>query len=456
MLDIVTRRAREFFVGSGAPILYGILAVCGHVLAAESLTMPLMLVSAGVGVLLARSIRPFLSALIIFIFQCSVKNAPSIPSYSDYYMTPPLSVILVLCFALVLICVGIHFYRERARLAERFAALPYKWATAPFCLALLLSGVGSSEWRAESLAFGAICAFSIAILPYVFMLGMGDGDGACAVEYLVTVCEVLACVLVLQTVHLYAFGDVVSDGEAQKGAVLFGWGIWTTAGMDMAVLIPVLFVGALGRKRAIFRFILAHVLYLCCTLTISRNALLGGTLALAVGVITVLISARQRRIFRRIYLVFGVALILLSTLWISPITKLFSDLIERGFSDNGRLEMWGHGFSEFLGAPIFGKGAFAIETEAFRAENIFPMMLHNTFIQLAAASGIFGVISYILWQSAVICRLILPISPTRILLALTLVTFVFMSLFDSFLFHVQPMFLLSAIVAAAEVGERKS
>lgn len=453
MLDALRRRACKFFVGYGLISFFGIIAVLAHVLAAEIFTMPIMLLLAGVGVLAARSIRPFLAALIFFIFQCSVTNAPSIPSYSDYYFTPPFSVIVLPCFAFALICFCVHFFRERSHLAQRIARLPYKGAAAFFCLSLILSGAGSAEWRIESLIFGAISALAIVLLPYILMLGMTDDDRQGAVEYLVTICEVLACVLIAETVNLYAFGDVIQGGEAQKGEVLFGWGIWTTAGMDMAVLIPMLFVGVLSNKRPIFRFILAHLLYACCVLTISRNALLGGTFALAIGVIVLLFSSQSRRVFRRIYLALGLIAALLSPLWVPSVAELLSDFFERGFSDNGRFEMWGYGISRFLDSPIFGKGAFAIETDAFKAEYIFPQMLHNTFVQLAAASGIFGVISYILWQSAALTRLILPLGATRILLSLTIITFILMSLFDSFLFHVQPMFLLSAILAAAEVGE---
>lgn len=440
----------RYFGGEGYLLTLGVLALVGHIFALEIITMPLMLLSASVGIGMSGSFRPFSAVLVTFIFQCSVENAPSMPSFSSYYYTNWRGVLLFSLLVLVATVSVVYLIRNKRISIARIRALPYKGVSVLLSISLILSGAASGEWLGASLLWGALEAVCLVLLPYFLMLALSDSDADGALDYLISLAEILALVLIVETAHLYLTGDVIADGVAQKGQVLYGWGIWTTAGMDMAVLIPLLALGAIRERRPLFRFLLMHVLYISCVLTLSRNALLFGGLALLLSAVAVLKKAPLRRIFSRIYFALGIIAILVLPVFVPHALRLLNDFLERGFSDNGRIELWRYGIECFLESPIFGKGFFALSTDTFRAEDIFPPMLHNTFIQLAAAAGAFGLLSYIAWESARLWRLILPCNTERFLLFLSLMTLLLMSLFDNFIFHLQPTFIFALLLATAE------
>lgn len=448
--------AERFFFGRGYLTFLGVLALVGHIFAIEVVTMSLMLISCAFALFTLDSIRPFCAVLVLFIFQCSRENAPSMPSFSDHYFTDGRGVWLAALFVFLALALCVYLFRTRRITVERLRGLPYKFLSLLFSSALLLSGVLSGEWLPSSFLWGALEALALVALPYLLMLGLSESDKSGALNYLLMLAETVAIVLIVETVYLYAAGGVIEGGAADKGQVLYGWGIWTTAGMDMAVLIPLLMLGALQGEHPRFSFFTVHALYFCCALTLSRNALLFGGAALIASAAVVLRRSAHSRLFSRIYITFAALAALSSPLWITDALELFSDFITRGFSDNGRLELWSYGIESFLESFVFGKGFFALSTDTFRAENIFPPMLHNTFIQLAAATGVFGLISYALWQCAVITRLALSRTSGRTLLLLSYLTLLLMSLFDNFLFHIQPMFLFAVLLATAEAEKQKA
>ena len=403
-----------------------------------------MLALASASLIFASSYLPLCSVLLIFIYQMSVKNAPSMPSFSDYYFTSWRGVLLA-SFALSLFASLVYSLVFKLKIRWRdIKSLPNIKSACILSAAFLLNGAFSGEWLWQSLAYGALQIVSFFLIGYIFLIAFRGLGREHLLDYFTCLCAAIALVLVLETVNLYLFGGVVSGGEAQKGLVLYGWGIWTTAGMDMAVLIPVLFLGALRSRRQALYLLLAHATYISSLLTLSRNALTFATLALAVSAALYIRYADNARPLLRVYIGVGILVIFALPLYVDDLSLLFSDLLNRGFSDNGRFALWKYGLDSFLDAPLFGKGFFALETDTFRAENFFPPMLHNTAVQLLASMGLFGFFAYSFYRVNMLRSLIKRIDYEGAFLLVSMLTLLFMSLFDNFVFHVQPMFLFSA------------
>ncbi len=437
------RRISSFFDGRGFIVLLAGLTLVGHIFALDVLTMCLSFALAAASLWLASSLLPTVASAVMFIYQMSLEHAPSMPSFSDHYFTShrlPLLIALAAVFFVSLICALLRMGIK----TRDIASLPNIKGAAVLSAAFVLNGVMSGEWRWQSLAFGVVQILSFFVIGYVVLLGIRGAVLEHVLDYFTFLCAALAAVLVLQTLHLYLFCGVISDGEAQKGMVLYGWGIWTTAGMDMAVLIPPLFLGALRSRVPHFYLLLAHLTYLSSVLTLSRNALVFSTLALAVSAVLYIRRAKNARPLVCVYLSLGVLLLSGLPLYAERISRLFSDFFERGFSDNGRLELWSYGIECFLDAPLFGKGFFALNTDTFRAENIFPPMLHNTAVQLLASTGLFGFFAYIIYRVGMLRSLIRRRGDGDDFLLLSMLTLLMMSMLDNFLFHIQPLFLFSA------------
>ena len=314
---------------------------------------------------------------------------------------------------------------------------------------LITNGLFSGAWEVRDTLFGAAVAASLTLLPFLLIALLREVESREFLEYFIILAEFCALIFIIETVNLYLFGGVITDGVADKGRILFGWGIWTTAGLDMAVLIPILLLGASGERRPTMRFLLAHALYLCTLLTLSRNALVFGTAAFIVSLVITLLRARERRKFLNMYGVILAGVTFSFPVLIEPLSGLFSDFLDRGFSDNGRYDMWRYGVRCFLESPVFGKGFFAIDTDAFAAENIFPKMLHNTIFQLMASCGAAGLFGYLAWQISFLSVFFRKKSTECIMLSVSSITFFMMSMLDSFLFHIQPAFVVMLGFAAA-------
>ena len=136
----------------------------------------------------------------------------------------------------------------------------------------------------------------------------------------------------------------------------------------------------------------------------------------------------------------GIGLAGAMLLW-NKISSLLSDVLERGFSDNGRYELWWQGIKNFLSSPIFGKGFFGYgQTDVFEVAAFIPTMAHSTTVQLLSAMGIVGFLAYAYYRVKSLTPFIKkPTLEKCALLAPVLVT-LGMSLLDNFIFYLYTAF----------------
>ena len=446
---------KNFFEGLGFLLLLATLTLVGHIFSLDGFTMCAILAISALGIILTRSILLSVPALLIFVFQMSVENAPSIPSFSDYYFSGWRALLLPAFLLIFAFSLFYTFLKERVWSVESLKSLPDVKVALPLALAFILNGAFSGEWSARSLVFGLLQILSFFLIGYFFYLGFFGISRGKLIDYFTLVASVIAAVLVFETLWLYATGGVVIDGVADKGRVLYGWGIWTTAGMDMAVLIPLLFLGASRSRRPWIYLLLVHLTYASAVLTLSRNALIFATAALLASACFYVLRAPFGRRLLRVYLVLLALALFAFPLYLPKLSSLLSDYIERGFSDNGRLALWRYGLDRFLEAPVFGKGFFAIEPDTFRAQNFFPPMLHNTAVQLSASMGIFGLVSYVIYRASMLQGLLRSLNSDTVYVLLSMLTLLFMSLLDNFVFYIQPMFLFSVEYALIHSVKRE-
>ena len=439
---------RRFFMGRFYPIVVCAIVFLGHALGLELYLNVINVLLTVLMLCVCDSLHPFIVVVSSYLYQISVAHSPSVPAQSDYLITPPGVYVSSALFVLAGAALVFFFIRNRLITRGSLCALPMTFACAALSFAFVMNGVFGGSWTPSSLGYGLLNIVSFFGVFYIFYLGLRREETAALVRYLAYVSALIATVLVLEVIWLYLFGGVFdASGEVVKDKMLFGWGNWNSMGQNIVVLIPVIFYGAMNNRYPWFYFAVATLATGAAVLTLSRNALIFALLSYVACVIIACFFGKRQRAFRIIaptgaFLVgCGIALF-----W-DKISTILSDLISRGFSDNGRFDLYKQGIEEFLSAPIFGKGFFGITTETFNFVDFFPQMMHNTPVQLLASMGAVGLLCYLYYRYITVKLVLTRPSLEKTMLALSALVLVLQSLLDNFIFYVQPVIYYSIALA---------
>ena len=427
----IGKRLVAFLMGIGYPIVVAALVAVGHIFSVDFFTNILNFVLISLALVLCDTLKPAFMFAISFIYQISVKYAPGVPTFSDYYYTGWR--LPVLCVLVLMLAFGIFYFLFANRCFEGFGfkTVPMLLPICALSVAFLLNGAFSGVWILSDFLHGVLQVLIFGVLFLLFYLGLRRERGDELVSRFIFVSMLLAIVLILDVVNVYITRDVIVDGEAVKDKIFFGWGIWNTVGASLAVLIPVCFLGVMRSKWSALYFVVATLSFLAICMSLSRNALLFGGLAYALCAVASCFIGLYKKVYRIIVIFGALAVIAFGILFWDKIAELLSDFLERGFSDNGRYELWKTGIENFLKAPVFGSGFFEFVSDTFVSATFFPKLAHNTIIQLLSSMGVFGLLAYSYYRASSFVPFIkLPTVEKSMLLG-SIIVVLLMSLFDN-------------------------
>jgi hypothetical protein len=281
---------------------------------------------------------------------------------------------------------------------------------------------------------------------YIFYIALRGEKKEKILEYLCRLSVISAFLVGLEVGWLYISGGVISGGEIVKEKILFGWGIWNTAGSMLAFLIPSCFLGLVLYGKRVY-LVAASLAYLAAIFTLSRGALILSSMVYITSLIIALTHGNYKKQMRKILLCITPVALTLVFLFSGHIITLFSDFFERGLSDNGRFDLWRQGMAAFLSAPLFGNGFFGVPAPDDFASGL-PGMLHSTPVQLLSATGIFGFLAYVNYRVQTVRLVFKNPSLEKTMLALSILTLLLGSLVDNFVFYMHTMLYPSAVLAA--------
>lgn len=446
---------REYFNGKWYVATVCAMVLLGHLAALDFYTIILGALLFTVALLTCDTARPAIPFVLTFVYQLSVKNSPGFPSFSSYFFRG-WRIALIVVFGVILLA-GLVCFVLRTRM---FSHLRFKDAYLLIPLLVLsagfvLNGAFSPEWSASSLLFGVLQAVAYTMLYLFFLCGLRGEDTDELTDYFITVSAFSAVLLILQVAGVYLTSDsIIADGSVVKESIVFGWGIWNTAGVCLAVLIPMCFLGAYRAKKPYAYLALAAITFGAAVLTLSRNALLFGGIAFAVCIIICCFGRKNRRVFVCVT-VAGVLLVIGGLfLFRERIAVILSDFLERGFSDNGRYVLWETGINNFLSSPIFGVGFFAFVSDTFETVTFMPDMAHQTIVQLLSCMGIVGLASYGFYRFKTLTLFLKRPSVEKLLLLCSVLVLLFESLLDNFVFYFLPLFHYTLSLVIAEKSLR--
>lgn len=434
----------RFFEGRIYPLLVCLLVLVGHITSLELwLSIPSVLLVA-VALVRARSIRPFLPFALTLIYSVSVEHGPGTPNYSDYYFTCYRLPIVIILFAIIFGAMAVFAIKNRIFRDINLLKTPLLLPLLVLSAAFLLNGAFSGNWDFSDLLLGLCEALIYTVLYLFFYFAIRGENREKLIDYIVYISGVVAVLLILECGALFIGGGILEGGSIVKEKVVLGWGIWNTIGVCLTVLIPLLFLGYLRSRYGLVYLGLATLTLLCAALTQSRNAILFGAIAYVIC-LSISLFYGKRRLHSVIFLG-GILVVcgLADTFLGGKIAELLGDVLSRGFSDNGRFELWAQGIEGFLSAPVFGQGFF---TSVSDSANFLPTMVHQTFIQILSAMGIFGLLAYLYYRVSSVLPLFKRPSIEGTMLALSVGVLLGESLLDNFIFYFIPIILYSLLMA---------
>lgn len=443
--------AQAFYGGVWYPILVVALAFLGHVTGLDVIFIAVIMTTLVPALLLCDDFRFAAMPILGVLFTVSTKDyTPYDTGYAERFFHPVTLTLLIVVGVAVIASLVFFLIRNR----KSCNPLPQKglWlGLSVLCVGMLFNGAFSAnhEWMDQLY----VLLFALAMLAVYFLFALYMRFDRTAVDYTMY-CFLLAGILICAELICAYFTTVrIVDGSIDKGSVVLGWGIWTAIGGMLAFLMPVSFYFAASHRRGWIAFGIGLVEYLCIFLSQSRGALLFGTLGLALCMVCLLIKGKNRKQNR--ILILGMAVLGLCgvlVLW-DKIFAVVQNFASMGLADNGRFEIWGIAWRNFLKYPVFGSGFYDSFVDPAFEHSFDPYLYHNTVIQMLGACGLIGLAAY-LWHRIETLRLVFrKPNACKTFLGIALLTFLLFNLLDVLFFKFYPSFFYALMLLCMEKSE---
>ena len=430
----------KFFCGRLYPIVASAIVLFSHIFGIEFYLNFINVFLCILSFLVCDSVKPFIPVICTYAYQFSRLTNLSMPDKPDFYYSGFKLYVIITLFCLAILSSVVFFIKYRKRSLSAVKRLPILPAAILLSAAFLMNGAFSDAWVIGSFGFGAVQIATFFVIFYFFTVGLEGENAEKLVSYFSYVTAVMAGIPILETLWLYLSGDLsYLDGSVVKESVNYGWGNWNTAGQQMVMTLPLLFYGVMKNRYPWIYFSLAILTVFCSVLTLSRNALILSLVFFAALSVVCMFFGQVKKAFR-VLLPVGIFLLtaMVIVFW-GKISLMLGDYLDRGLSDNGRFELWKMGFDSFLEAPVFGKGFFGAYPPEYQDGGIFPMMAHNTLIELLCGTGLFGLAAYIFYRVCTVRIFVIRPTLSKTMLGLAMLTVIVGSMLDNFIFYYHQM-----------------
>ena len=445
--------ARKFYGGALYPILVVALSFLGHVTGFDIAFIALILLSFVPAMLVCDDFRFAATPILCVVFTVSTGDyTPYDNGYAERFLSPVTLTVLVTVGVLVVSSLVYFLIRNRKqcnRLSTRGAWL----GLAVLSAAMLPNGAFSPNYEWKNMLFAVL--FGLAVLAVYFLFALYMRFDRTGVDYLMY-CFLMAGVLICaELISAYFTHVSIVDGAIDKGSVVLGWGIWTAIGGMLAFLLPICFYFAASHKRGWIAFGIGLFEYVCVFLSQSRGALLFATIGLTLCIVCLFFMGENRRQNRTVILsmaVLGVLGVIL--LWDKLFTVL-QNVTNSGLGDNGRFEIWGIAWNNFLNNPVFGSGFYDSFVDPAFEHGFDPYLYHNTILQMLGACGLVGFAAYLCHRVQTVFLVFKRPTLQKTFLGIAILTFLLFNLLDVLFFKFYPSFFYALMLLCIERSDEK-
>lgn len=452
------QKINRFLYGPAYFFLIAALTIFANLCGAEVFTYTCFILIGIYLCLLGPDLLPIVPIVVCCYIAPSIKNNPgltgdSIFSFDRYGWY------LCLLVALFAVCVVLRLVFDKELGGKRFLCCKRRLLSGMLLLGLayLLSGLGSKQLtlhRTDNFIFSVMQFLSIFLLYYL-LTGLVRWETA-PKAYLSWTGVCVGFVLLAELVNIYIVNHVIEDGEIVRLSIYSGWGNYNNIGAMLAMMIPApFFLTGKGKYSGIFYLtgmaFLAGLLFTC-----SRAAMLVGIGTYLASYTTSLINSRRARANAFIHTFTALLAVTIFLLFHDELMHLFSQLLERKFAPAGRHNVYAAGIQQFLDHPLFGATFYPehypMKDWSTSADFVafFPSRWHNTFIQLLASCGIFGLVAYCHHRFQTLKLFFVRPTSKKTFGLIAMLTLLGTSMLDCHMFNVGPVLFYSMLLAFTE------
>lgn len=466
----VTQFMRRALTSYFFPLVTAAVSVLGYYTGFELLTVWYLALCGTAILIFCKELSPLICIFLFLNVIISVQHSPLEEVQSPYLSRPAVGGQIVA--AIFLICAAIVYRFISSLVKKQFKITPMFWGLVAFSLALTFGGIFYPHYTLMSLVFGFGLG-AVFLCVYVFMCANLKPDNA-AFKRIAYYFLIWFAVITLELIVAYFITDgLIVNGKVERGKLIFGWGTYNNMGVFTTMTIPAWFYFARKSDKWGTAFFIGALFNLgMCFLSMARQAMLMGTIVFIVGCVWLLIRDRGRKRIINACILGGLVLIGLIGVAVlhNKVGTFFSSLLAGLKTGNGRTRLWAQGMENFLRHPLLGIGFYdpcAVEVYPggalpqvgyFAGDSLAtsdPYMCHNTVFQVMSASGLVGLVAYVVHRMHTVFSYVSNPTDERTFVALTVAGLLLLSLLGNHIFGVLPTLIYSALIAALTVSEKE-
>lgn len=327
-------------------------------------------------------------------------------------------------------------------------------------LGYMLGGLFTEYYDLRTVVFGVAQIASLCGLYFLFLYGVDWKNTP--TEHWAKVFLAIGFGLTVELLGMYVKSGILTDPTLDRGVLVTGWGMYNNVGCILAMCVPAALYLSVKKKSG-WRFMLcAFVLFAAIVFTQSRSSMLFGGVVFAAGLVIALCKTPgdERKyafaVAGAVAAALAVAVIVLFSVPVlrEKVIRLFSDVFEKGFTGNGRNEIYEMAIAHFKENPFFGVGFY--QCDAFRwgwdkTDEVFlAPRYHNTILQMMATGGIFCLGCYLAHRAETLVMLFRRPSLEKSFIALSIASLLLTSLAECHFFSFGPGMFYGVLLAYAE------
>lgn len=411
--------------------------------------------------LLLDDITPVISSFLFICVFSSLKNTPFLltGAGSDYYFRP--EILGQIIFIAVLFISSALYRFVLVAIKKQFKVTPVFIGMCALCAVLLLNGVFAKNYDVKNLVFGGLMTVCILGVYIIFKDSIKLTEKS--FEYIAFAFLALSALLIIELFVIYVTKkDIFIDGKINRGAIVFGWGVYNTYGLYIIMCIPAVTYLAAKKKYGfgftVYSLFVVAAAVLCC----SRQAMVGAAVIYPLCLVILLVKGKNRIANLIVIGATTVAGIILACIFSKQIYAFIKEIMENiivngTLNGSGRWSIWQEALCYFEASPLFGAGFF-VKFEHWKdtGNGILPHLCHNTVLQLMCSCGVVGIIAYAVHRVQTVICFFKNVTPERTFIALAVLGMLLLSLLDTHLFNILPTILYSFFMAVLDKSQKKT
>lgn len=326
----------------------------------------------------------------------------------------------------------------------------------------ILGGLFTPDFNGKTAFFGLVQILSIGITYFLFFYLIDWRNHK--KDYFAYLVITVGFVAIIETICTKFNVSELIYGYEKNENFFTGWGVSNNVGGQITFSLAGFIYLAITKKQPWIPLLLMIITLFGVCLTESRGAMITCFAASIVLIIVLLIVTKKMQRIKNICALGGIAITLgvLIPVFYNDFFHIFFDrLIEtiknssdlNEFSTN-RILLYKEGIRLGLTHPLFGNGWYACKGEiSFNfATGFFPPRWHNTFIQIFASCGIFGLLAYLFHRFEFYFTFFKKPTIHKAMICCSIGVFLCASLFDCFFSNVGPGLLYGILLVMLEMS----